>query len=153
MITLDVNIPLSLSKYITVGEIIKTDLIYKPTTNKQYTNLWKVIYIYPKEQPIELLKHNHGGYIINKVRIPIQDIGEMVGIKGKHINKIAKSLLYNNPNMSKYMGVTKAEKFPQIDINNTNDYTIIKSFHQPNTFKNSKYNYDFIRDVIMKLYI
>ena len=146
---INVYIPPSLSRYITLGEIIKVDLIYNPNNDK---NIWKVVYIYPKEDPSQTIYHDHGNYIISEVSIPKQNIGSIVGYKGKYINTIAKSLLHNNPNMKQIMGTSKIDKFPQLDIKNKGNKTIIRSFHQPNTYHHAEYDYDFIRDVVMKLY-
>ena len=107
------QIPISLNNYVTIGELILCDIIYKPIGK----NLWKVIYIHPKIEPVLLSVNEVNNNIALKLMVNHQNIGQMIGKNGNNIKKIGENYLLDNPDIIKYMNLDK-NLFPQFNIYN-----------------------------------
>ena len=87
-----VYIPRTLINHISIGEIAKMDLLYRPYNSCE----WKCVYIHKKINPVIVGEVDcfENKYI--KVHIPKRDIGEMIGKGGKYLKKILKDAVHNN---------------------------------------------------------
>ena len=90
------------AKKVTIGEMVKVDLVY--TFGQK--NDWKVIYVHPKITPefvSEIRISDSLGNVSDldtvckNYQIPKQSIGHMVGKNGYAIQKIVTDYIYNNP--------------------------------------------------------
>ena len=138
-----VSIPQSLLKHISVGEISKMDLQYKPYNSCQ----WKCIFIHKKVDPVIVgeMEDCTNRYI--KVHIPKYDIGEMIGSRGKYLKSVLRNAIYNEPELKELWNDKENEVNyePKLNIyKNTNEnYTEIDVWMPKRTLKNldtSKWN-------------
>jgi len=165
----EVYIPRSLAKRVTVGEIVRMDLIFSP----QNSNNWKAIFIHTKIDPVvveELMEENlNVGALREQVKmmtlhIPKQDIGKMIGKKGFNLRKAMKDYFYRNPTMKNKFNTEpyvdtdewwNSSIVPSLDIHNmpNKDYTEVKMWCNKNLMDDSiHYDFDPIKDFVKKLY-
>ena len=94
--------PGSMAKKVTIGEMVKVDLVY--TFGQK--NDWKAIYVHPKVAPEFVSEIRISDSLDNvsdldtvckNYQIPKQSIGHMVGKNGYAIQKIVTDYVHNNP--------------------------------------------------------
>ena len=159
-----VYISKSLAKKVTIGELVRMNLVYKPSNN----NIWKAIYVHQKIEPViveemcTLYKNNNYSATYH---IPKQDIGKMIGKNGFYIKKVFKNLSYDrgcqldqlNWNYEKFSDTDEwwnSSVFPSLDINNlpNKNYTEVKIWYDPNLLLQFGMSFNAIKDLVMKLY-
>jgi len=159
----NVYISKSLANKVTVGELVRMNLVYKPSNN----NIWKATYVYQKIEPViveEMLELGNKDYSAT-YHIPKQDIGKMIGKNGFYIKKVLKNLSYDrgyqldqlNQNYEKFADSDEwwnSSVFPSLDINNppNKNYTEVKIWYDPNLLLQFGMSFNAIKDLVMKLY-
>lgn len=143
----NVYIPISLSNYVSVGELILCDIIYKPSGK----NIWKAIYIHPKVEPIIVSINEVNENIALKLKVNHQNVGKMIGKNGNYIKKIGENYLKDNPQMIQYMGIE--DTFPKFNIYNQGNHTYIEVYTKKELFYNTDKSFNLIKDIVMKLYV
>ena len=165
----EVYIPRSLANRVTVGELVRMNMIYCP----QGENMWKAIFVHKKIDPVvveELREENLDvGALREQVKmmtlhIPKQDIGKMVGKNGFNIRKVMKDYFYRNPTMKNKFNTEpyvdtdewwNSSIVPSLDIHNmpNKDYTEVKVWNHKDLMDDTiHYDFDTIRDLVKKLY-
>ena len=159
----NVYISKSLAKKVTIGELVRMDLVYKLSNN----NIWKAIYVHQKIEPV-IVEEMSALYKCDNYsatyHIPKQDIGKMIGKNGFYIKKVLKNLSYDrgyqldqlNPNYEKFSDTDEwwnSSVFPSLDINNlpNKNYTEVKIWYDPNLLLQFG-QFNAIKDLVMKLY-
>ena len=158
-----VYIPKSLAKKVTVGEIVRMNLVYKPSNN----NTWKAIYVHEKIEPVIVEEMNtlYRYYAYSTTcHIPKQDIGKMIGKNGFCIKKVLKNLCYDrgyelnklNQNYEKFSDSDEwwnSSAFPSLDIKNppNKNYTEVTIWCDLNILDQFN-SLNPIKDLVMKLY-
>ena len=136
----NVFVPKSIMNNISIGEIVKMSLIYKPTEK----NTWKAVYISPKVNPyIRASFTNNDDITMNVLEVPMQDVGKMIGKNGFNINKIRNDIIHNNPELN---DIWTKESGPSVDISNEKDFTSIKLWEKVDT------EFDSIKGFVKKMY-
>jgi hypothetical protein len=160
----NVYISKSLANKVTVGELVRMNLVYKPSNN----NIWKAIYVYQKVEPViveemcTLYKFNNYSATYH---IPKQDIGKMIGKNGFYIKKVFKNLSYDrgyeldklNQNYEKFSDTDEwwnSSVIPSLDINNppNKNYTEVTIWYDQTLPHQFGMSFNAIQDLVMKLY-
>jgi len=164
----NVYIPAGLMNMVTIGEIVKMNLVYHP----QGKNKWKAIFIHRKESPtivsqfMSLNINNECDMKTQTYHIPKQNIGKMVGKNGICIQKVLNDITYRDNEMKCIFKMKEDNKnvdmshesVPQFDITNIEEISEVKVWDVPNTRVNSNKEilqideFDPVEDVFMKLY-
>ena len=139
----NVFVPKSIVSNISIGEIVKMNLIYKPTEK----NLWKAIYVHSKIDPyVKASFTNSDDITLNVLEVPKQDLGKMIGKNGFNINKIRNDIIHNIPELSNFWYKNDTELHPSVDVENCNDCTTINLWERCDT------GYDSIEGFVKKMY-
>lgn len=154
-----VYIPKKFVNNLSFNELVSMNIIYK-------NNNWKCININQKVKPVLInqleIEKKYTNYTKELYHIPYQEnLGFILGKNGNNLKKIFKNYFKNNPQNIKFFGPDiknfdewyNYANLPSFNFENNNlNYTEVTISHEINYDYIKKMNFDYINDILMKLY-
>jgi len=157
-----VYIPAGLMNMLTIGELVKMNLVYHPHGK----NTWKAIYVHPKQEAtlisqfISFDENSECDMLSQTFNIPQQNVGKMIGKNGICIQKILNDIVYRKKNIKEVFNMEEDgknvdmthETIPKYDINNVDNITEVKVWDIPKSRKDIENSFNPTEEIFMKLY-
>jgi len=155
----DVYIPKNFIYNLSFNELVSMNIVFK-------NNNWKCIKINKKVEPVLInkleIEKKYTNYTKELYHIPYQqNLGLILGKNGNNLKKIFKNYFQNNPQKIKFFGPTiknfddwyNYANLPTFNFENNNiNYTEVTISYEINYDYIKKMNFDYIKDILMKLY-